>query len=63
MGNFHIDEALVRGKLVPLLEAFNPQDRESIHAVFIGGANTPARVRVFVDFLAEKLKGAPPREG
>ncbi|MEG6508005.1 LysR family transcriptional regulator [Methyloligella sp. 2.7D] len=55
VGNFHIEDALTRGELVPLLEAFNPQDRESIHAVFIGGAATPARVRVFVDFLAEKL--------
>lgn len=65
VGNFHIDEANARGEfasgaLVPLLEEFNPQDRESIHAVFVGGANTPARVRVFVDFLAEKLRGAHP---
>lgn len=65
VGNFHIDEANARGEfasgaLVPLLEEFNPQDRESIHAVFVGGANTPARVRVFVDFLAEKLRGAQP---
>lgn len=68
VGNFHIDEAFARGEfahgaLVPLLEAFNPQDRESIHAVFIGGANTPARVRVFVDFLAENLRGAGPEHG
>lgn len=62
VGNFHIDEALAQGEVVPLLEEFNPQDRESIHAVFIGGANTPARVRVFVDFLAEKLRGALPAE-
>lgn len=62
VGNFHIDEALAQGEVVPLLEEFNPQDRESIHAVFIGGVNTPARVRVFVDFLAEKLRGALPAE-
>lgn len=43
------------GRLVPLLEAFNPGDREPIHAVFVGGANMPARVRVFVDFLTERL--------
>ncbi len=60
VGNFHIGAALARGEFVPLLEAFNPQDRESIHAVFIGGANMPARVRAFVDFLAEKLRGAAP---
>jgi hypothetical protein len=27
-------------------------------AVFVGGANTPARARVFVDFLAERLRSA-----
>jgi DNA-binding transcriptional LysR family regulator len=56
VGNFHIENDLASGRLVPLLEEFNPQDREAIHAVFIGGANMPARVRVLVDFLAEKLR-------
>jgi len=57
VGNFHIDDTLADGRLVPLLEDFNPRDREAIHAVFIGGANMPARVRAVVDFLAEKLRG------
>ena len=57
VGNFHIDDMLADGRLVPLLEDFNPRDREAIHAVFIGGANMPARVRAVVDFLAEKLRG------
>ncbi len=57
VGNFHIKEALASGRLVPLLEDFNPQDREVIHAVFIGGKNMPARVRVFVDYLVEKMAG------
>ncbi|MCW5688758.1 MAG: LysR family transcriptional regulator [Pseudolabrys sp.] len=57
VGNFHIDDMLADGHLVPLLEDFNPRDREAIHAVFIGGANMPARVRAVVDFLAEKLRG------
>lgn len=56
VGNFHIDDMLADGRLVALLEDFNPHDRELIHAVFIGGANMPARVRVLVDFLAEKLR-------
>lgn len=55
VGNFHIEEELADGRLVPLLEEFNPYDREAIHAVFIGGPNMPARLRVLVDFLAEKL--------
>lgn len=57
VGSFHVQQALASGQLVALLEEFNPQDREAIHAVFIGGKNTPARVRVFVDYLVEKIAG------
>lgn len=56
VGNFHITDELATGRLVPLLESFNPEDREAIHAVFVGGAAMPARVRVVVDFLVEKLR-------
>jgi DNA-binding transcriptional LysR family regulator len=53
IGAFSVADDLRRGDLVPLLEAFNPGDREPIHAVFVGGAAMPARVRAFVDFLLE----------
>jgi DNA-binding transcriptional LysR family regulator len=56
VGAFSVADAIQAGRLVPLLEAFNPGDVENTHAVFVGGANTPARVRVFVDFLAERLR-------
>jgi len=55
VGAFSVVDDVAAGRLVPLLEDFNPGDEERIHAVFVGGANTPARVRVFVDFLAEQL--------
>lgn len=55
VGRFSVMAELAAGRLVPLLEAYNPGDVENIHAVFVGGANMPARVRVFVDFLVEKL--------
>jgi DNA-binding transcriptional LysR family regulator len=55
VGTFHISEDLAAGRLVPLLEAYNPQDREAIHAVFVGGPAMPARIRVLVDFLAERM--------
>ena len=55
VGDFGIGEAVAQGRLVPLLQAFNPGDREIFHAVFVGGANMPARVRVFVDYLVERL--------
>jgi DNA-binding transcriptional LysR family regulator len=53
VGNFAIGRAIAERSLVPLLEPFNPGDREVFHAVFVGGANMPARTRLFVDYLAE----------
>lgn len=55
VGAFSADHELATGALVPVLERFNPGDVEQIHAVFVGGANVPARVRVFVDYLALNL--------
>jgi len=55
VGAFSVVDDVAAGRLVPVLEALNPGDVELIHAVFVGGANTPARVRAFVDFLAEHL--------
>lgn len=55
VGAFSAEDDIREGRLVPLLETFNPGDREAIHAVFVGGANMPARVRVFVDYLAEAM--------
>lgn len=55
VGRFAVEDDLASGALVPLLEAFNPQDREPLHALFVGGSTTPARVRVFVDFLVERF--------
>ncbi|MGJ4927205.1 LysR family transcriptional regulator [Bradyrhizobium sp. HKCCYLS2038] len=55
VGDFSLGNAIADGRLVRLLEAYNPGDREVFHAVFVGGANTPARVRVFVDYLVERM--------
>lgn len=56
VGAFSVTQEIASGALVPILEEFNPGDVEQIHAVFVGGASTPARIRVFVDFLAEHLR-------
>lgn len=56
VGHFSVAAQIASGQLVPILEAFNPGDVEAIHAVFVGGASTPARIRAFVDFLAERLR-------
>ncbi len=55
LGSFHVAADVAAGSLVALLEDHNPGDTEDIHALFIGGTRTPRRVRVFVDFLVEKL--------
>lgn len=56
VGAFSVAGELADGRLVALLEDFNPGDVEQIHAVFVGGATLPARVRVFVDFLAAEMR-------
>jgi DNA-binding transcriptional LysR family regulator len=56
VGAFSVAAEIAQGRLVPILEDYNPGDVELIHAVFVGGASVPARVRVFVDFLADKLR-------
>lgn len=55
VGAFSVVDDIAGGRLVPILEDFNPGDVEVIHAVFVGGSQTPARVRAFVDFLSERL--------
>ncbi len=52
VGAFSVVDDIAAGRLVAVLEAYNPGDVEQIHAVFVGGTNVPARVRAFVDFLA-----------
>lgn len=56
LARYHVDADIEAGRLVPLLEDWNPGDVEDIHAVFVGpGRHVPARVRVLLDFLAERV--------
>lgn len=55
LGYFHVSEDILQGRLVVLLEEYNPGDMELIHAVFVGHEYLAARVRSFVDFLAENI--------
>ncbi|MGJ7043608.1 DNA-binding transcriptional LysR family regulator [Shinella sp. BE166] len=55
IGRFHIEPDIVSGRLVPVLEAFNPGDIEVVHAVFAGHEHLAARIRAFIDFLVEKI--------
>jgi DNA-binding transcriptional LysR family regulator len=55
VGQFHVQADIDAGRLVPVLEAFNPEDIELIHAVFAGHEHLAARIRAFIDFLAERI--------
>jgi DNA-binding transcriptional LysR family regulator len=57
MAEFMVRDDIAAGRLVPVMEAFNPGDLEEFHAVFLGqGAHLPARVRAMLDFLAEHVR-------
>lgn len=54
---FSAADDIKAGRLVPVLEAFNPGDVLEVHVVFLGqGGHLPARVRAFIDFLVENLR-------
>lgn len=53
---FQVREDIATGRLSPVLEAFNPNDVEEVHAVFVGqGGYLPMRARAFLDFLADRV--------
>jgi len=57
LARFHVEADIKAGRLVPVLDAFNPGDIEPIHAVFVGhGGRLPARVRAFLDYLVERVR-------
>jgi DNA-binding transcriptional LysR family regulator len=57
MAAFTVREDIEAGRLVSVLEEFNPGDREAFHAVHVGqGGPLPSRVRALLDFLADEGK-------
>lgn len=57
LARFHVDHDIAAGRLVPVLEDYNPGDIEAVHAVFVGqGGQLPARVRAFLDYLVEHVR-------
>lgn len=60
LSRFHMQHDLDAGRLVPVLEAFNPQEIAPIHAVYLGKRERlPARVRAVLDFLVTELRQDP----
>ncbi|PDS99856.1 LysR family transcriptional regulator [Rhizobium sp. S9] len=55
VGLFHVADEIATGRLVPLLEDFNPGDLEQVHAVYVGGGPLPHRVRAFIEYMVVNL--------
>ena len=58
LGSFHVATDIQAGRLVPLLEEYNPGDLELIHAVYVVGGPLPHRVRAFIEYMIETLAGS-----
>jgi DNA-binding transcriptional LysR family regulator len=53
---YHIQPDIDAGRLVPVLEEFNPRDMTPVHAVYLGKpGRLPARVRAMLDYLSTRL--------
>ncbi|WP_029009258.1 LysR family transcriptional regulator [Azospirillum halopraeferens] len=61
LSEWHVGPDVAAGRLACVLDAFNPGDREPVHAVYIGHEHLAGRIRAFLDFLATSLSrpGAP----
>jgi DNA-binding transcriptional LysR family regulator len=55
IGEFHVRPDIEAGTLVPILESYNGGDVEVVHAVYVGHEHLAARIRAFIDFLAERI--------
>ena len=52
----HIRSDIDAGRLIPVLEAYNPGDVEEVNVVYVGhGGRLPARVRALIDFLVDEV--------
>lgn len=57
LASFIVQEDIAANRLVPVLEEFNPGDIDELHAVYLGqGRLLPVRIRVFLEFLAERIR-------
>ncbi|CAN7489132.1 LysR family transcriptional regulator [Pararhizobium sp. LjRoot235] len=55
IGKFHVERDLEKGALVEVLKDYNPIEPEQFYAVFAGHEHLAARIRAFIDFLAERV--------
>ncbi len=55
LADFHANNDITSGQLVPILKKYYLEEKEHLYAVFLGQAGIiPVRIRTFIDFLVEK---------
>ena len=59
LAQFHIGADLKAGRLVPLLQAYDIPSKEPIYLIYTHRKHLSPRIRVFRDFLEQKLKASP----
>ncbi|MEM7225002.1 MAG: LysR family transcriptional regulator [Pseudomonadota bacterium] len=60
LARFIVAEDLHKGRLVPLLETFNPPDDRSIYLAYPATRQMAPKVRAVIDYLVEQLTPVPP---
>lgn len=55
LADFMIGADVLAGRLVPLLDDYIKSDSEDIHALYVGHSRLASRVRMFMDFLGERV--------
>jgi len=60
VGGFHVEEDIEAGRLVSVLDDYNPGDVEVIWCVYGGSRPLSGRVRAYLDFLSEHVVRAWP---
>jgi DNA-binding transcriptional LysR family regulator len=57
LASFVVKDDIAANRLVSVLEDFNPGDVDELHAVYLGPSGLlPIRMRVFLEFLAARIK-------
>lgn len=59
MPRLYVEDDLAAGRIVALLEGWSPPD-QAVHALYPPGPSVLPRVRLFIDFLARRLRGFRP---
>ncbi|MBA1204469.1 LysR family transcriptional regulator [Pseudomonas capeferrum] len=59
LAEFHIGQDIQEGRLVPLLQAYAQDSVEPIYMIYTNRKHLSPRIRVFRDFLEQKLASSP----